>query len=104
MLKKYFLFLILIFYLIKIKALPPPIPPPTPPPELNNSTKNSTAAIDTITLTRPCPESYSKYCYNRGKCYAAWTGKGNYKPFCHCARGFHGPHCEYLFNPDVYGF
>jgi len=86
MIKKYFLFLISIFYLIKIKALPPPIPPPipppTPPPDLNNSTKNSTAAIDTITLTRPCPESYSKYCYNRGKCYAAWTGKGNYKPFC----------------------
>jgi len=28
--------------------------------------------------------------------------------FCYflksCARGFHGPHCEYLFNPDVYGF
>uniref|UniRef100_A0A915M449 EGF-like domain-containing protein n=1 Tax=Meloidogyne javanica TaxID=6303 RepID=A0A915M449_MELJA len=68
-----------------------------------NSTINN-ATIDTITLTRPCPESYSKYCYNRGKCYAAWVGNGNFKPFCHCARGFHGPHCEYLFNPDVYGF
>ena len=83
-----------------------------------NSTINN-ATIDSITLTRPCPESYSKYCYNRGKCYAAWVGNGNFKPFCQfvffgnnfsryflksCARGFHGPHCEYLFNPDVYGF
>ncbi|KAF7640216.1 EGF-like domain-containing protein [Meloidogyne graminicola] len=57
------------------------------------------------TSLRPCPESYSKYCYNEGTCYATFAGYGrNFRPICRCAKDFHGPHCEYLFNPDVYGF
>ncbi|KAH7725877.1 EGF-like domain containing protein [Aphelenchoides avenae] len=85
------------------------------PASLKNAVFPSTASSDSVLGTpaqpswnaKECPAPFDElYCFNGGQCFAEYLNDddADFVPLCKCAPNFHGRRCEFLFNPEIYGF